>query len=172
MDASPDSIRVVGEADLLALARVARSTWRNWIKQGVLVPPKDALYRETDIIEAVLVATVIDALDLRLAAATWPMVGERLAHAVAAARTERGVFLIADPFDWGMEIRVGANELASAVRQRVASPRSYVVVEVGAIVAEARNAFWKRARPTREFAADRRRANRLPSSESGRNAGP
>lgn len=71
MDTTADSIRFVGEADLLELARVARSTWKNWLRAGVVGDAPDGLYDEPAVVELVIVAVLVGALEMRQVGSAW-----------------------------------------------------------------------------------------------------
>ena len=87
MDTSADSIRVVGEGDLLDLGRVARSTWKNWVRQGLVDDHVDGLYGERDVIEAAVVRLVVEAVGLRAAAAAWRLAREAVLGRLESAGT-------------------------------------------------------------------------------------
>jgi hypothetical protein len=78
MDASADSIRVVGEADLLQIARLARSTWKNWCKRGLLREAPGGLYGEDAVVATVVGGMVVQALGLRRGIAVWARVQDRV----------------------------------------------------------------------------------------------
>ena len=159
MDASPDSIRVVGEADLLDLGRVPRSTWKNWARQGLVDEHKDGLYGERDVIEAVVVRLVVEAVGLRAATAAWRPAREavlgRLESAEASDPAE--VRTVIDSHLWQLVVTSDAEALLAELRRTTPFPRGRVVVTIGPAVAEARTAFWARAAPARDLRRDRRR---------------
>lgn len=159
MDASADSIRVVGEVDLLDLARVARSTWKNWARQGLVEEPEDGLFGERAVIEAVVVQLLVDAVGLRAAIAAWrttgDMVLQQLDATVGAPPDE--IRLLMDLHSWGLVLAPAAEALLNELRRPAPFPRGQVVVTVGPAVAEARNGFWVRALPASRLRRDRRR---------------
>lgn len=167
MDTSADSIRVIGEADLLDIARIARSTWKNWIAQELIDEPADGLYGESKLLEAVVVALLVSALDLRRAKAVWASArGTALDHCAQLAPdgTLHGVI---DLHTWEMSMASGARAVFAAVRRPRPFPRGYVVVDLGEIIPEARAAFWKRAGPAAALKADRRRKSNQRKRSSG-----
>jgi hypothetical protein len=159
MGTSADSIRVVGEADLLELARVARSTWQNWIAKGVLEPSPDGLHREAEVVEVVVLALLIPLLDLRAAKAVWRGCRERVLDESLALDLERPDDLdaVLDPHTWELRLARDPSELYTASRADTAFPRGRLVLPLAATVREARRAFWMRAASPRELARDKRR---------------
>jgi hypothetical protein len=158
MDTSADSIRVVGEADLLDLARVARSTWKHWIKVDLVDEPKDGLYREADVVEAVVVSLLVPSLGLRRATGVW-----RAARtdALSEVRTlASSLHLVIDLHTWELRLAKDARELYACVAGRPSFPRGYVVVDLSQVVPEAREAFWNRAEPASTLKKDERRRKR------------
>src|SRR4051812_39230559 len=71
MGVSADSIRAVGESDLLEFGRVARSTWQNWIKHGLVQDQPSRTYGEEAVVEVVAVGVLLTTLDLRAVNALW-----------------------------------------------------------------------------------------------------
>lgn len=159
MDTSPDSIRVIGEGDLLELGRVARSTWKHWARQGLVDDREDGLYGERDVIEAVVVRLVVEAVGLRAATAAWRPTREtvlgRLKSAKAIESAE--VWTVIDSHTWQLVVTTDAEALLEELRRTTPFPRGRVVVTIGPAVAEARTAFWARAAPGRDLRRDRRR---------------
>ena len=164
MDASTDSIRVVGESDLLELCRTARSTWKHWCTQGLVQPSDDGLYHERDVIEAVVVALLVDAVDLRRAKGAWSDAGKATLDRCQglSLREPATLFLVVDLHTWEMGLADGAEELAAAVAESLTTPRGFVVMEAARVVVQARRAFWVRAAPAVELQKDGRR-RRSPS---------
>jgi hypothetical protein len=168
MDTSPDSIRVVGEGDLLELGRVARSTWKNWARQGLVDDPEDGLYGERDIIEAVVVRLVVEAVGLRAARAAWRPAREAvLARLQSAEATDIDeVRTVIDLHTWQLLITTDASALLEELRRTTPFPRGRVVLTVGPAVAEARTAFWARAAFARDLRRDRRRRTSVRAREN------
>ncbi len=159
MDASPDSIRASGERDLLEIAGVARSTWKNWARNGLVQEQEDGLYSESDVIETLAVRLVVEAVGLRAATAAWrqgrhgtlPCL-ERLDVATADE-----VWLVIDPYTWQLVLATCAEGLLKELKRPTPFPRGRVVVTVGPAVSEARKAFWARAVPAKDLRRDKRR---------------
>jgi hypothetical protein len=167
MDTSPDSIRLVGEGDLLALARVARSTWKNWARQGLVEERDDGLYGERDVIEAVVVRLIVEAVGLRAATAAWGPVRQLALQRLEPPQADPAeVRTVIDSHTWQLVVATDADELLEELRRTTPFPRGRVVVPVGPAVAEARSAFWPRAAPARDLRRDRRR--RAPAGRAKR----
>lgn len=167
MDTSSDSIRVVGEGDLLELAGIARSTWKNWTREGLVQEPVEGLYSEHDVIEALVVRLVVEAVGLRTAVAAWrPVRDEVLAGLAALQPGERpDRWLVIDAHTWLLALASVSADLLEQLARGMPSPRARVVVTVGPSVAEAKSAFRSRALPVRDLRKDRRR--RRPPTETG-----
>jgi hypothetical protein len=173
MGTSADSIRVVGEADLLDLARVARTTWQNWVRKGVIEDSDVGVYREDDVAEVVTVTLLVDGVGLRRARAIWPASREHVIGAGLALDLEEpgDLLLVVDPYSWETELCSTANELWRMIGEPLDPPRARIVVPVAARIQAARRAFWTRAQPVPELAKDRRRRARAgKKGGAGKNA--
>ncbi len=159
MGTSPDSIRVVGEADLLDLARVARTTWQSWVRKGLLDETDAGFYREDDVTEVVTVALLVDGVGLRRARAIWPTSREHVVGAGLALDLEQpgDLLLVVDTYTWETKLCSTADELWQMTREALDPPRARVVVPVAARLQAARRAFWRRAQPVPDLSKDRRR---------------
>jgi hypothetical protein len=170
MGTSPDSIRVVGEADLLDLGRVARSTWQNWLKQGVLVGSRGGLHGEAEVAEVVVLGLLVAAVELRRAKAIWPICRDRVVQECVALPLDEDAHLdaVVDLHTWELQLARDAAELHAATRARAAFPRGRLVLPLAASVSEARRGFWIRAVPERDLAADKRRRARGDTADAAR----
>jgi hypothetical protein len=159
MDVPADSIRVVGQADLLQLARVARSTWNHWIKEGVVGESGRQLYDEAEVVEAVVVGLLVDALDPRRAKAAWLAAREEVVSACLALPLDEPADLTAviDLHEWRLTLARGPDELHGAVRAPAPFPRGRVAIALADVAQEARRGFWTRAQPAAELSKDKRR---------------
>src|SRR4051812_4264920 len=157
MDASPDTFRVVGEADLLEMARVARSTWKNWAQSGLVDEPANGLYDEGAVVEAVGVSLLVQGLELRPAATAWRAARAAALDALDAARAANpdDVRLVVDPYTWELVVTADESSLLQQLERRLVHPRSQIVISVGGVAAEARRAFATRSAPAVEFQSDR-----------------
>jgi hypothetical protein len=160
MNVVPDSIRLVGEADLLELARVGRGAWNGWIKNGHVGPSATALYTEQDVIHLTVLKLLGDSLPMSKAAIAW----RDCETAVIQCCANRGLEKEGAPLDLVVDLQTlaahpaeGAQDLFDTVHSPVPSPRGRVVIQLSAVVQEARASFWRRARPASDFATDRRR---------------
>jgi hypothetical protein len=164
MGTSPDSIRVIGEKDLLEVARVARSTWQNWARQGIITPAAEGLHPEPDVIEALAVGLLTQAFDLRQTKAVWRLARDDVLAACLALPLDRQATLdaIVDLHTWRTALAHEIDELAAALHAPVPYPRGRHVIALAAPVQEARQAFWTRAVPAADLASDKRRRTRQP----------
>lgn len=173
MGESPDSIRVVGEADLLDLSRVARSTWQNWIKQGAVSDPRRGHYGEAEVVGLVVASRIVDAIGLHKAALAWPRACAATVESALAMPLDGSarLDLVIDLF--GLEIAAieTAEALDLALHPEVATPRVFAVIAAGKAIREARGAFWNRAVPPATLRQDRRRRAAMPA-HSGRAPSP
>lgn len=163
MGISPDSIRRVGESDLLELAQVARSTWQNWIRAGILGNMHDGLYDEEAVVELIVVAIMLGALDVRQAAVAWrPARHVVLEQALMLPidESEPCFLAVIDLHTWQMKTATTADQVRSAVQAQVPFPRGRLVFDLGSSVTEARRSFWSRAQPAADLLKDRRRKRR------------
>src|ERR1700754_222914 len=88
MSGSPDSIRFVGEQDLLRLARLPRGTWSGWDRNGHYEPNESGLYSEADVVSVVLFSLLADAMPLREAGIAWQRGGAAIIEACLALPLE------------------------------------------------------------------------------------
>jgi hypothetical protein len=102
MGTSADSIRVSGEGDLLEVARVARSPWQSWVRQGIIAPAAEGLHPERDVVEALVVGLLTGALDLRRTKAVWRLAQDDVLAACLALPLDRPATLdaIIDLHTW------------------------------------------------------------------------
>jgi hypothetical protein len=164
VDISPDSIRVVPESDLLHLAGVARSTWKNWTKQTSISESATGAYGEVEVVELVVFERLVEALGLRNAGLAWPGAREAVISGCLALSLADEEVLdgIIDLRTLSVELSASADELQSVVHRNVPTPRAYAVFPLAEIAQEARRGFWRRAVEPGQLAGDRRR-------RSGRN---
>ena len=71
MNIDPDSIRLVGEADLLKLVGLGRGAWNGWVKSAHVSQSSDGLYREQDVIELAVLRLMADWMPMAKAVITW-----------------------------------------------------------------------------------------------------
>lgn len=143
MDTSADSIRVVGQADLLELARVARSTWHHWTTQGIVVEPPTGLHGEAEVVEAAVVALLVDALEPRRAKPVWMSPRHEVVNACLALPLDKPADLsaVVDLHAWELVLAEGAEELHRAVHASTPFPRGRVVIALADVAQEARRGF-------------------------------
>lgn len=169
MNVVPDSIRLVGEADLLELARVGRGAWNGWIKNGHVSPPATALYTEQDVIHVTVLKLLGDSLPMSKAAIAWRDCETAVIQSCAnhGLEEEAPLDLVVDLQTLAAYPAGGAQDLFDAVHSPVPAPRGRLVIPLSAVVQEARASFWRRARPASDFETDRRRkpaARRSPKA--------
>ena len=159
MDTSADSIRVVGEADLLELAKAARSTWHHWCTKGLLSQSDDGLYGERDVIEVLVAGMLVAALDVRRATAAWGAAREPVLETCAALAIAGDDTLDAVVDLYTLEIAIGRTpQEIEAVTHRVgAFWRGYLVLPLALSTREARRGFRTRAVSPSDLAKDKRR---------------
>lgn len=159
MGTSADSIRVVGEADLLDLAGCARSTWQNWCRKELLEEAAGGLYGEADVIEAAVVRLLVSTLDLRRAQAVWRTARGRVIDACLSLSLEDDATLdaVVDLHTWDLRLGRSAEELHSLCRTGASLTPGHAVVPLASAVRDTRHAFWIRATPAGELARDKRR---------------
>jgi hypothetical protein len=162
MGASADSIRVVGEADLLELGRVARSTWQNWVKKDALQESDDGFYNEEDAVEVVVLGLLIAGVELRRATPVWRASANQVLSECLGLPLEgpADLFAVVDVHTWELHVARNADELYHAARAPSTFPRARLVIPLAAAVQEVRRAFWIRAMSQSELAADKRRKAR------------
>jgi hypothetical protein len=170
MNIPPDSIRLVGEADLLELAGVGRGAWNGWIKNGHVTPSETALYTEQDVIHVTVLKLLGDSLPMSKAAIAWRDCETALIQCCASRGLEQEevpLDLVVDLQTLAADPTEGAQSLFDTIHSPAPTPRGRLVIPISAIVQEARASFWRRARPASDFATDGRRkpaARRDPSA--------
>lgn len=159
MSVSSDSIRVVGEKDLLDLARIARGTWSGWLRNGHFDGDPDGLYGENKVVATVVFNLLADALPIRKAAIAWRDCGEAVVTTCIRLGLEdhEPLVLVIDGHALSGVAARNSDELFSAVHAQMPSPRNWIVIPIADLVREARSGFWKRARPASELSKDKRR---------------
>src|ERR1700742_424718 len=88
MSGSPDSIRLVGEPDLLRIARLSRGTWSGWDRNGHYALNENGLYSEADVISVVVFGLLADAVPLQEAGIAWRGGGAPIVQACLALSLE------------------------------------------------------------------------------------
>jgi hypothetical protein len=159
MSGSPDSIRLVGEQDLLRLARLSRGTWSGWHRNGHYAPNKSGLYSEADVVSVVLFGLLGDAASLRDAGIAWRASGAEIVEACLALQLNgrHQIAIVLDTHSLAMTAVSSGEELFECINVRVPAPRPWVALPVGEIVKEAREGFWLYAKPAAELTKDGRR---------------
>lgn len=159
MSVSSDSIRLVGEKDLLELARVPRGTWSAWVRNGHFEDSDNGLYDEAEVIAAAIFNVLADTLPLRKASIAWRGCGSAVTGACVQLRLDGD-----DPLVFAIDVHalegsaVGdPGELFDLVHSPVPSPRGWIAMPIADLAREARRGFWKHARPASELTRDRRR---------------
>jgi hypothetical protein len=168
MSAQSDSIRVVSESDLLELARVARSTWQNWIRQEILQPAPRGHYRESDVVEVAVIALLAAAYDLRRTRLIWHGCRDVVTAACTAMplQGDETLDFVADSHTLQAIVARNQAELSAAIRAPTPFPRPRFAIPLDGIIREAREAFWTRAVPPAELGRDRRRKANAPGQRS------
>ena len=154
MNAYTDSIRVVGEKDLLRLARVPRGTWNAWIRNGHFEDTATGLYGEDEVVSAAVFNVLAEALALRDAGIAWRSCGAVVSDACVRLPPEgdEPLVLAVDAHTLDGAAVASADDLFTAIHSPVPSPRSRTVIPVAALAREARRGFWKLAKPATELA--------------------
>jgi hypothetical protein len=159
MNIDPDSIRLVGEADLLELAHVGRGAWNGWIKNGHVSPSPTGLYAEQDVIHVTVLKLLGDSLPMSKAAIAWRDCEATVTQCCAnrGLEDEDPVDLVVDLQTLAAHLAEGSRDLFNKIHRPVPGPRGHLVIPLSAVVQEARASFWRRARPASDFATDKRR---------------
>lgn len=159
MSTSSDSIRVVGEKDLLELARIPRGTWSAWARKGHFEDSASGLYGESEVISAAVFNLLADALLPRNAAIAWKDCGQAVVHACLQLPldSEECLVLVVDSHLLDGAVATKPEELFEIVNGHVTSPRGWITFPIAALAREARRGFWKRARPASDLVRDKRR---------------
>lgn len=159
MDRPTDSIRVVAETDVLSLARIARSTWKNWVGKGLINEPANGMYGESDVVELVAVEQLVEWTDLGRALTAWKGCRDRvLAMALALDLADpTALDAVIDLHTLDVVLATDATELHGIVRAHRPFPRGQLVLALSELVCEARRGFWKRAVPSVDLTKDKRR---------------
>lgn len=159
MDASSDSIRVCGERDLLQLAGVARSTWKNWARKGLVQENDDGLYAEMDVVETLAVRLIVEAVGLRAATAAWRLGRHDTLRGLESLGVDQAdeTRLVIDQHTWQLALTMGAEALLDELKRPAPFARGHAVVTIGPAASDARSAFWARALPRDDLLKDRRR---------------
>jgi hypothetical protein len=159
MSGSPDSIRLVGEQDLLRIARLPRGTWGGWDRNGHYAPKENGLYSEADVVSVVVFGLLADAVPLREAGIAWRDGGGAIVQACLALPLEgcERIAVVLDTHSLRVVVASSAGELFDWIHAPVPAPRAWVALPVGEVVREARRGFWLYAKPAAELAQDGRR---------------
>jgi hypothetical protein len=159
MNASTDSIRVVGEKDLLRLARVPRGTWNAWIRNGHFEDSETGLYGEVEVVSVTVFNVLAEAIALRDAGIAWRECGSTVSQACVRLEPdgEEPLVLVVDIHTLDGVTAATATELLAAVHSPVPSPRGWIAVPIAGLAREARRGFWKHAKSAIDLAQDGRR---------------
>jgi hypothetical protein len=156
---SSDSIRLVGEKDLLELARVPRGTWSAWIRNEHFEDSDSGLYGEAEVVAAAIFNVLASALPIRKASIAWRDCGTAVTGACIQLRLDGD-----DPLVFAIDVHAldGAatgdpSKLFDLLHSPVPSPRGWIAIPIADLVREARRGFWKHAKPASELTRDRRR---------------
>lgn len=167
MNVDPDSIRLVGEADLLELAGVGRGAWNGWIKSGYVGQASDGLYSEQEVVAIAVLKLLGDCLPMSKAVIAWQDCQAGLSDCCSGRRPEddAALDLVVDLQTLASGVIEGPKDLFERLHAPVPSPRGMIVIPLAAIMQELRTSFWRRARPASDFSGDKRRksARRNPS---------
>ena len=160
MGTAPDSIGWVSEADLLRIARVARSTRRHWARKQLVTDPGNGRYRERDVVETVVLDLLVRATGFADAALAWGQHGGAVLDSILSASTTPGeqLDLVVSVELADLSLARTDSEVGSTARGG-GQPRAFLVVPLAAALAEARSAFWTFAGRSRA-PTDRRRRQR------------
>jgi hypothetical protein len=159
VNASTDSIRVVGEKDLLRLARVPRGTWNAWIRNGHFQGSPTGLYGEGEVVSATVFNVLAEAIALRDAGIAWRDCGEAISEACIRLPPDgdEPLVLVVDVHALDGTAVTSASELFSVIHDRVPSPRGWIAIPIAALAREARRGFWRHAKSAADLAKDGRR---------------
>ena len=156
---SSDSIRLVGERDLLELARVPRGTWSGWIRGGHFESSDSGLYGENEVVAVAIFNVLASALPIRKASIAWKDCGSAVTDACIQLRLEGD-----EPLVFAIDVHAldgaatgDAGELFALVHSPVPSPRGWIAIPIADLAREARRGFWKHAKPASELSRDGRR---------------
>jgi hypothetical protein len=172
MNEDPDSIRLVGEADLLELTGMGRGAWNGWVKSAHVSRSPDGLYREQDVIELAVLKLMADWMPMAKAVIAWRDCQADLIRRCIERRLDdypAAIDLVVDLHTLAADCVEGPQDLFDRLHAPVPSPRATIVIALGQIIHELRAAFWRRARPAPDFAGDKRRKSaRRVSTDSGK----
>jgi hypothetical protein len=170
MERPADSLQWVAEKQMLRLTRVKRSTWHNWIKEGLVDPVRPHAFDEAEVLEVVLVGALRRVHGLRDAAGIWRALHQRSdrQRLVAKAQTlvaEERFDLVLEPDGTGVRLAQDDEELAAAVRF-TSDPRSVIVLVLADELRRVRDDFRVLAEtgpiPRRDDGESGRRSNVTP----------
>jgi hypothetical protein len=132
------------------------------VRGGLLEEASDALYDEAAVLELVIVALLLGALDTRQVEAAWRRAGAEVVQRANGLPldSEGDLLAVVDVHTWELRVASSADELRSILQARVPFPRASVVFDLGPSVRESRRGFWSRAAPAAELRKDRRRKRR------------
>jgi len=164
---SSDSIRLVGEKDLLELARVPRGTWSAWVRNGHFEDSDNGLYGEIEVVAAAIFNVLASALPIRKASIAWKDCGSAVTGACIQLRLDGD-----DPLVFAIDVHAldgaatgDASELFDLVHSPVPSPRGWIAIPIADLAREARRGFWKHAKPASELTRDKRRRTAKRSTQ-------
>jgi len=159
MSGSPDSIRLIGEQDLLRLARLPRGTWSGWDRNGHYAPNESGLYSEADVVSVVLFGLLADAVSLREAGMAWRNGGTAVVEVCLGLPLDGNerIAVVLDTHSLRITVASSGEEIFDRIHESVPAPRPWIALPVGEIVEEARKGFWLFAKPAAELARDGRR---------------
>lgn len=171
MNLDPDSIRLVGEVDLLELTGMGRGAWNGWVKSDHVSQSSDGLYREQDVIELAVLKLMADWMPMAKAVIAWRDCQADLISRCVDRRLDDdpSIDLVVDLHTLAADCVEGPQDLFDRLHAPVPSPRATIVIALGPLIHELRAAFWRRARPAPDFAGDKRRKSaRRVSTDSGK----
>lgn len=174
MNVDPDSIRLVGEADLLELAGLGRGAWNGWVKSDHVSQSSDGLYREQDVIELAVLRLMAGWMPMQKAVIAWRDCQADLIARCGDHRLdeEPPIDLVVDLHTLAAHCVDGPQELFDRLHAPVPSPRATIVIALGGVIHELRAAFWRRARPASDFVGDKRRRSARGGSPAAGKAVP
>lgn len=160
----PDSIKVVGDADLERITRAARSTRNHWIKQRIpLSPPDDGLYGQADMLAVACVMLLVEALGISGARAVWERAQSEVVSALVALDDDAELVLAIDSYNYSCRVLSTAADAWNVVTKSTVSVHPFTIIPIARAAREWNAAFWARAQPPAALRADgRRRASRKP----------